>query len=427
MTPPTQLVLGAGTDAIRVAAALVKHQHSVLVCLTAPAVSAELACVERGSWRGVSSEHLSTVVGPVQQAAESSVGIVARGSAHSLPIPPWTVGQLLRRGERRQTARSWVRARARNGLAVVVGGGQEERSYLDWVSRRMGRAAFEALYADYAGRRWGRTGDGLAASVARQTHGRHVGGSRVEPVDCADHGVRRAQAVLDAAGVEVISAPAARLHMEKGRVVGLEGVAGRSVRGPVWCTLSPREVAQRLQDGCPDSVRHLAAALSPAASCRIRLRGALTGLPDELHILDPGPCWRYVRAPDRPDDWIVSVTGASLSGSLTEDIRDHARQLGIVGEGAEVIAAETLPGGLPVWGPSDHARLRTVLEVWQKLGLRAVGRGGTYAELDPTQVLAHLAAVVDGAELLEAWRLHVAPAARTEDLDARITQFFAAS
>ena len=433
MTTQTQLVLGAGADAIRVAASLLRQQpdQRLRVCLTAPALPDALACVERTSWRASDSAQLAAVVGPVQpvpdaRAEDEAVGIVAQGAAHRLPLQPWTVGQLLQRGERRQAARSWLRARARNGLSVVVGGGQEERSYLDWVVRRMGRPAFESLYADYAARRWGRPGDVLAASVARQAHGGQHDGGRVRPVAPDDHGVSRAQGLLDAAGVEVVACSSARVRIENGRAVGIDGDNGLSWSGRLFTTLAPSELAVRLGEACPPTAHHLAASLAPEPCWRLRLSGAVAGVPDELHILDPAPCWRYVRAPDAPGDWLVSVTGSSPTEALAEDIRDHARQLGLVGDDARVLSTGAVPGGLPVWGPSDNARLRTVLEVWQKLGIQAVGRGGAHADLDPTQVLAHLQSVVDGADLLEAWRIHVAPPARAEDLDARITRFVAA-
>jgi len=426
MTTHTQIIVGAGAEVVRLAAALVHKDLPVQVCRTAPSLPDTLACRERRGWRASRSGSSEAVLGPLRPAAEAKVGVVARDAIHPLPLQPWQVSGLLQPGERRTAARSWLRARARNGLAVVVGGGQEERTYIDWVVRRMGRSAYDALYADYAVRRWGRSGAELSASVARATHGALEAGPLVEPVD---HGAARALELIARAGVEVVDAPDARLVVSGGRVTGVEGGGGLRWTGNVWTTLTPDQVGIRLGEDCPSAARHLAAGLASEPAWRVRLSGARAEGPDELHVLDPAPCWRYVRAPDDADCWMVSVTGGAPSVALAEDIRDHARQLGLVSDSAKVVDMGGLPGGVPTWGPSDNARLRTILEVWQKLGIRATGRGGTYAELDPTEVLAHVDTLCKEGEpdLLDAWRVHVAPTAREEDLDARITRFFAAS
>ena len=44
---------------------------------------------------------------------------------------------------------SSLERRVRNALVPLTGEGQEERTYRQWVERRMGHGAYEHVYADY--------------------------------------------------------------------------------------------------------------------------------------------------------------------------------------------------------------------------------------------------------------------------------------
>jgi hypothetical protein len=312
---------------------------------------------------------------------------------------------------------------------VVVGGGQEERTYRDWVVRRMGTPAYEVLYADYAERRWGRSGKDISASMARVAHSPALATERVAPADVRDHETTRAEALVSAHGGRVHNATSVRFVVEGRKLarieLGEEEVVDVKDR-TVWAVTSPAVVADWLGASCPASARHLAAGLASNPSLRVRLSSARVDSPDEVHVLDPAPCWRFVRAPDDPSAWLVSATGAP-SSALLEDIRDFAKQTNMVGSDSEIVSSAQVPGGVPVWGPVDHARLRTVLDTYSTLGIRLSGSAGTLTALDPTSLVAHVEALMDAgpAELQEAWRMIAAPPTLVEDLDARITHFFA--
>jgi hypothetical protein len=430
MTTPAHIVVGGGSEAILVAATLVASGQRVTRVVTGPHLPAGLACGNRPSWRenSATSELGARIHGPVRSVESESCGLVVAGATWPLPLSPLQLSKILPRGSRRESARSWTRARARNALSIVVGGGQEERTYRDWVVRRMGAPAYDHLYADYAERRWGRSGEHLASSVARVAHSPALATQRVVPADVRDHTPSRAEALLSAHGGAVYSAGSLRLEGEGGRIrrMVLPEATLDTEDSIIWTTSSPARVAEWLGDLCPPAARHLAAGLSTSPGVRLRLTGALPDLPDELHVLDPAPCWRLVRAPDDSSAWIVSATGA-LSTSLVEDIRDFAVQNRLAAETATVTDSAELPEGVPAWGPVDHARLRTVLDAWRPLGIRLTGSAGTLTKLDPTDLVAHVATVLDGGPdaLQEAWRTIAAPPTRVDDLQAHITHFFA--
>jgi len=432
MSHGAHLVVGPGHEAGMVAATLAATGATVTLVRTAPGLPPELACARGATWRA-EPEHAAIgarVHGPTTPATSVAVGVFVAGAPRVLPLEPWTMGAILPTGHRRSAARSWLRARARNALSVVVGGGQEERTYRDWVVRRMGAPAYDLLYADYAERRWGRQGDHLSASLARVAHSPALATSRVQPTDVRDHGAERTEALLSTLGVEVHASEVRRFHIQGKRIgtVELADTFLDTTDHTVWSTLSPAQTADCLGADCPPTARHLAASLGSLAAGRVRLSHARSGIGDELHILDPAPCWRFVRAPDAPDHWLVSFTGSPSSATL-EDIRDFAVQGGLVDSGSRIVASGALPGGEPVWGPVDHARLRTVLDTWRPLGLHSTGSAGTLTPLDPTSLVAHVQHLLkEGAGgLQEAWRTIAAPPTRVDDLGARITHFFAAT
>lgn len=430
MSNSEHIVVGAGTEATRVAATLIAAGQSVSLVRVGASLPAELACTGRASWRQVTAgqDLAEKVLGPTTVRAGTPRGVLVGGTTQTLPLSPFSFSRILPTGHRRQAARSWLRARARNALAVVVGGGQEERTYRDWVVRRMGAPAYDMLYSDYAERRWGREGDDISASTARVAHSPALAAPRVCPVDARDHTVARADALVAAHGGQVLEVDAVRLEVGRRAVTKLtaDGSSLEVGNRTVWAVASPGVVAAWLGDACPAAAQHLAHGLDTAPGVRVRLSGAVRDVPDEIHILDPAPCWRFVRAPDDPTAWLVSATG-SVSVSLVEDIRDFAVQNGLVDAAGSVVSQGSMPGGMPVWGPVHHARLRTVLDTYAGLGIRLTGSAGTLTDLDPTELVAHVGVLLQGehANLQEAWRQVAAPPTLVEDLGARITHFFA--
>ena len=430
MANAAHVVVGPGHEPTLVAATLAATGVSVTLVRTAPDLPPPLRCVERSTWRKPAStgDLGARVYGPTRPAEASASGLFVSGSTHILPLEPFLLGRILPSGHRRTTARSFVRARARNALATVVGGGQEERTYRDWVVRRMGAPAYELLYADYAERRWGRAGEDLSASLARAAHSPALATERVVPADPRDHGAARAEALLSTLDVTVIESGVRRMHVEGKQIASLEleDTFLDTTDSTIWSTWSPARIAKALGPDCPPSARHFAPGLRNQAATRIRLSGASHDVPDEVHVLDPAPCWRLVRAPDDPDHWLVSAAGV-LSSATVEDVRDFAVQAGLAAASSTVVAAAELPGGAPVWGPVDHARLRAVFEAWRPLGLRTTGSAGTLTPLDPTDLVAHVEKLLaEGmGALQEAWRTVAGPPTRVDDLDARLTHFFA--
>ncbi len=420
------VVVGAGADAVRVAAVLALVGRPVTLVLAEPPVASDLACRDRTSWRAARADTslVDAVLGPTVAARPVECAVIGDRAVQSLPLSRWAVRKLIPEAERKVAARDWARARARNALAVVVGGGQEERTYADWVSRRMGYVALHRMYADYALRRWGRAPDALAASVARMAHGVGKNDVRVSPAAPTGFGVQVAQDALQKAGCERVQGVPRRFVVRQGRVVSVDFADGGSVpvTGELWCTFPPQEIARLLAEDCPGEVRHIAEAVASVPAHRIRLSGAVAGA-DEVHGLDPAPAWRWIRSPDDPSSWLVSVTGGACDNDLTEDVLDYSRQVGLVDQTGKVVSCASVPGGVPSTGPVDLARMRTIVEGLSPLGIRVAGPAGLGAELDAPEVVAHATALATGAAPLEAWRRHACPPAAEDDLEAHITSF----
>lgn len=427
------VVVGGGADAARVAAAVAATGRPVVWVDTSTEESSAhdgSLPMDTPSWseRGArpsdpSRAAVEAVLGPLRAAPPHSTGLIARGSLHALPVAPWSVAGFFESGSRRTAARSWLRARARNGLASVVGGGQEERTYADWVVRRMGQPAYDALYADYAVRRWGRGGQDLAASLARMAHG--PGGRVGRVVPTASLGVPSAERLRELRVMRQ-SRAVTGLEVSEGKVtaVHLANATSLPVLGGFYTTADPATVGGWLGRACPEAARHLAAGLASAPAWRVVLSHASGGVPAEIHVADPAPVWRFVRGPDG-DQVVASITG-SLEPSTPADVRDYAVQHGVCDAACTSAEPVRWEGGQPAWGPVDFARLRPVLECWQALGIRAVGRGGTFAPIDPPAVVAHATSLTEERfDLIEAHRQWVVPPAKADDLGARITRFVA--
>lgn len=374
------------------------------------------------------------VLGALVEAPEADRAVLARGRMHRLPLSPAQVPALFDRRVAAHAASEWTRARARNAMHRFVGGGQEERTYADWVERRMGGVAAHHLYRPYARRRWGLDPKELSVSVARLFHGVADSGPHQVMGGGPQEALAHAEQVLRAAGGEIrtgVRVRALRVDGERVGTVILDDGEEIPVEGPLWVAEPYRRVVGWLRDAASTSLRFDAERQLTATLVEVALTGDTTRLHSEIHVLDAeAPFWRVVCPYGMEQTAIFHATaldGSTLGddATLAEQFAQAARQLGLGHFSTEGSRVERLADWQPVWTPLCHVRSARLLRAFRRLGIVAVGRKGTFSFIDPGQEIALAARYrdEDDPDQKEAHRVMIDPPIRIDDLDARITRF----
>lgn len=430
-----RVVIGNGPSALRAAAALSTGDWRVTLITSGPDASGlgapELA-QDSGRLR-VAPEHralVEQVLGPLRESAPLRRALQVRGNRFDLPLHRAEVARLFPVGALGGAAQSWVTTRTRNALSQVLGGGAEERTYRDWVVRRMGGPAYHHLYRSYAERRFGAAAEDLASSVARVFHGGPEDGQLFQ-AEAADTSANAAR-LLQSNGGRVVVGQVRALRVEEGRVVGVVLADGEvEVKAPLWIARSPRVIARWLGEEHGAPLRVDSDQLRVGRAVAVALRGPTEGLPDELHVLDEGaPFWRVVPHPHQPGVAIFHFTlGPDAEvppGALVVDrVRSATGALGLGEFSAEGATVQSQAEHRPVWLEVGLARLRRVQLRWRDLGIVGVGRAGTFAPLDAAEEIAHAAVLRDEAnpDQRELHRAYLAPPVKQDDLDSHITRW----
>jgi hypothetical protein len=387
------VVIGAGPDGLRAAAALAVTGESVLLlqgCPTSRGRAVPEVPVDSGRMhvdpgdRGV----VEAVLGPLVEAPDQVSGVLVRGRVHRLPLGLRTALQLVERYQMPQVYGRWLERQMRNAAVPLTGEGREERTYVDWVTRRFGEPAMHHLFRAYAGARWGAPAESLSSSVARVAHG--MGDGRVGQVvgggpDAAlDHAVE----VIERHGGEIRSGVSVSgLRVTQGRVteIGTDG-GPVPVDGPLWIARTPAVVAEWLGDALPTDLQHDAAALRTADSVQVDLMGGPPDLPDVLHALDlDAGFYRIVQTYGGERRRVFHATRApgteAADGDLPARFVAATERLGLPGFHVDGARVERLHGHVPIWTPLVHPRLRRLLLAWRALGIVAVGRQGVFTPI----------------------------------------------
>ena len=378
-----RIVVGAGPDALDAAAELAATGAAVTLVLEPRAP--RLDATERAATRGVA---LGGRVVPLPMRKRDLVHLL--GDAAPAVLAGYARARL---------------ARLRRQLAGV---GIEERTYEDWVRRRMGTEAHELLYAAYAERRFGAPTHELSVSVARLHHGARPEVARTEPADTR--------------GVDVRFAVVRRLAVEDGRVRRIDLDDGSIECDGLWVARSPSTVAHWLGDALDPALRVDAPRLVADSAVRVVLEGDLQW--DEIHVLDrDAPYFRVRRtnsgaafhvrvAHDRTTDDSAIVDAVSRAASSLGSFSPHGARVEITVDSA------------PRWLAGTHARLRRVLAAWSSLGIAGVGRSGTMSLVDRATEIAFARALSRGeTDQRELHRRLLDPPVRADDLDAKLLRF----
>ncbi len=437
------VVLGTGPDGLRAAAALATAGRAVTLlqaCDTEVGLEHPELPVDSGRMRVDSGlrARVEAVVGALVDAPDPMRGVAVRGKTSFLPLTRPGVAGLFEPRVAVAAAQGWSRARARNRMSLLLGGGQEERTYRDWVERRFGGPAYHHLFRAYAQHRFGASCDELAASVARVHHGVADSAAQTVAGGGSDEALRHAAAVVRDSGGEIrVGVEVQRLVVEAaGReqhVVAVDlGDEQIPVAGRLWVARTPSVVASWLEGSLTDAILHDAQSLEVRDALQVALRGETDGLPDELNVLDEAAPFFRVVSPYGTEKTAIFHTLIATDAdtpsaeSLASRYSDAARSLGI-GDFEGPARVNRLAEWVPVWSQTAHARLRRVLLALDALGVIGVGRTGAFGMLDPGEELRLVFSLLEeqGLDQHEAHRALVDPPVLVDDLFASITQFLA--
>lgn len=432
-----RVVIGNGPAALRAATALAQAGHKVTL-LQGSETEAGLAHPEVAEGTGrlsVSHEGRSVVervLGPLTEVGPPSRAVASGGKRYNLPLQRWQVPMLLPGKAVGAAAAQFTQTRTRNAMSELLGSGAEERTYKDWVVRRMGEVAYHHIYRAYAERRWGAAGDRLGASIARVHHGLAEPSSLSIPGRGPAAALQEAETALTRAGGTVrLGVEVTGLRVEAGRVVAVQTSQGDiAVDSAVWIARSPRTIIRWLGEAASSGVQVDVAELEVRTALDVVVRGDVSGLPDELHVLDEGaPFFRVVRPHGTTDVAVLQsnlAEGAEVPPArlVLDRFLTAARQLGVGDFSPDGAIVRALPEQDPVWLQISLSRMRRVLMAWQQLGVVGVGRAGSFRLLDPAEEIALAALYRDVADpdQREIHRAHFDPPVLQRDLGAHITR-----
>lgn len=428
-----RLVIGAGADATRAAACLAATGQAVLLvqeCETAHGLSHPSLPEGTGHIRvpGGMQAAIESVTGPLIAKDTVRRAVAARGHRAPLPMSVTDVPRLFGVEALRGVGQQFLERRVRNALVPLTGEGQEERTYRQWVERRMGRGAYRHVYSDYAVRRWGRPGDELAVGLARLHHNPHESAT-MAPSDGGHEGMHDAAiALIEANGGEIRSAAkVGGFKVVDGSVSAVKiGRRNVPVEGPVWVARPHAVVAGWLGDALDSGAHVDARSLQTLDRLQVAFEADAALPVDELHILDEGaPAFRITQV---FGGGFTVVFHANLGAD--QPTPDGSRFLALGEEmglrlKGDSMRVERLKDWVPVWAPLVHSRLRRLSLAFSKLGIVMVGRRGSFAPLDVGTELAVASryAQDDNPDQREMLRTVFAPPVKDDDLDASFRDF----
>lgn len=435
----SRVVIGAGPDGLRAAAVLATAGHKVLLLQEADSYSG-LRHPELPLSSGRMRTHdevrplAEQVMGPLVEAPGGGRGVLRGGRTAWLPMKRREVVGLLSPARVLPAARAWMDARQRAARTDLALGGQEERTYKDWVVRRMGEPAYQDLYRPWATRRWGLDADQLGVAVARVHHalpdpGPHqvCGGRSHVALELAKETIERHGGQVRT-GVRVEGLELAGGRVAAVRLVGGEQVA---VHGPLWVARNPGRVVGWLPEAVAAPLRHDASQVRAADLLVVCLKGEVDGLPEELHVLDPdAPFWAVV-SPYGIKEYAIFLHTLPAgeeepsAGELGRRTAQAALRLGVGSFSEQDVRVERVVDHQPTWPVGGHSHLHRIVNQVEPLGLVFVGRTGSWSDLDPGQEVRLAAAYrdVEAPDQRATLRDLVDPPARLDDLRASLRRF----
>lgn len=429
------VVIGSGVDGLRAAAMLASTGAQVQLIqesesahgLAHPSMPEGNGHVlVDGSFRSAAE----SVMGSLASVATPRRWVAKNGSLESLPMSRRGVAGLFAAEERSDAGLRFLERRVRNNLIPLTGEGQEERTYREWVVRRMGDPAYRFAYASYAQRRWGLQGDMMSVAVARAFHNPRSRPDPLVPAAGSASAIENAVAVIENNGGEIItSANVREFVVEDGRVVAVR--VGRRKIGvgdqPVWVARTPAVTASWLGDALSSGGHVDASCLQTHDRVRVLMQANPVVDGDEVHLLDSDvQPFRVAQLSGHPGCIAIDLTVSPFEPDPdVEELAGVVRRLGWIDADPTTACVERHHEWVPLWAPVVHPRLRRLSLAFRALGVAPVGRRGTFAPIGiGTELM--LAARYAGdpdPDQREAMRVLLAPPVKDEDLDASFRDF----
>lgn len=434
-----RVVIGVGPDALRAAAVLSTAGHAVTLLQAGPGPSGlthpELPhSTGRMCTRDEVRPIAEQVLGPLVEAPGIGKGVQLAGRTWHLPLRRRDAPFFGPPARRWALARGLLAARRELGAAELTGTGKEERSYKDWVVRRMGEPAWTHLIAPWASRRHGVPAQRLGAAVARHHHAIPDSGPHQVPGGRSHVSLEAAARTILAAGGTIRDRVQVEgLDLRDGRVTGVRLLGGETIPvvGPLWVARGPATVLSWLPAEMRAPYERDAEDLISADLLVLCLKGEVDGLPEELHVLDDdAPFWCVV-SPYGIKEFALFLS-TTLPGHPTPSVETMAREaaeaasrLGIGAFSAQEARLERMVEYQPVWTAGSHARFHRIVNLLGDNGIALVGRTGAFSPLDPGAEVELALALCDQErpDVREAFRQISDPPARIDDLRISLRPF----
>ncbi len=386
------VVVGGGPGALRTAAGLRDSGRSVILLQEGPHpggfVDVDVP-IERGIGRGPTGP---SVFGDLVAVEGLDRAVMRNGKRVPLPMKPNHVFRLMNWKRHPAAASQLARARGKRELHELIGGGQEVRSYRDWVAARYGAPVYEDLYAPYCRKRFGDPEE-LTCNVSRLVHAGARSEAPVAPREGPASAVKSALAGLD------VRVGAVLRSIAPGLVTTQDG----SVEGDVYVDLPPARVCELLGAAAPEGLHATVGKLRHRHLVQVVVRGG-RDLPFETHILDEKlPFYRITRPGRLPgcsalaDDLIAHYSLDDADPLWRADDAEVVRQtldaLGSLATGSSSGRVVRIANHHPVWVTTHATAMRTFVLALDELGIAPIGRSGLFTPLEWEQEIGWLAAL----------------------------------
>ena len=331
------------------------------------------------------------------QKQEYSQGIYTKGHHFALPLKTRDLAFLLPEGKKLAVTKEWVQAKTRSLSSVILGGGREERSYEDWVVRRMGKEGYQNLYAPYISKRFSSDGSSLSAGLARILHFSSGTPSRF----IVQHTLAR-----DASWNQEVQ----EILLKEEKVYSLR-INDRVVpiEGKLKVAYSIPQVLDILPDA-PMSIRVDAKYIRYTDKKTCLIEGDFSSFTNQTYFLDAHDPLISMQKISQKMAWVEVCHGVDISARL--------QQLS-----AKVLSTSHKRDWTPIWGSQSHFRYRRIACYLESLGIELVGRRALFSHKSNYE-LAELD-LQRNESLSEYLRLQIEPPIRQDDLGASLKKLFA--
>lgn len=330
---------------------------------------------------------------------EADRAVAFGGQLFELPLYPPDIARMLGPKAARAAA-GLLRSRLEQRLGNVFDLGNEERSYAQWLQRRLGGTLVSSLYLDYARRRYGTDPAGLSAWLGWATHSRPAAKQWFAPRE-GQRATRRFQRdrVLAAGGEVLEGVGVQAFELDDRRVVAVMAETGREhVDRRVWVERTPREIADLLPPDLIDEPwRYDLTRLGSAHAVEVTFGVDRTDLPFETHLLDTGPAWRILRPGVLPGESDAMIR---VDLTLSEDDPLWAGEDAALVEAARASVGDLVSLGTATVRRHEHAvpisSLVTALSLGRRLdtldamGIVGIGARGAHRSMTPADEAALL-------------------------------------